>query len=72
MEKRSELEIARHAYAKRIMAAVGLNDWGLELAFVSTAREDFLGPGPGRFSGDLVFTHRRPVQIPFVYIPTIS
>jgi protein-L-isoaspartate(D-aspartate) O-methyltransferase len=51
MEKRSELEIARHAYAKRIMASVGLNDLGLESAYASTPREDFLGPGPWKIFG---------------------
>ena len=46
MDERLELEIVRRAYAKQIMAAIGLNDLGLEKAFASIPREDFLGPGP--------------------------
>jgi len=46
MDKRLELEIVRRAYAKQIMAAIGLNDLRLEEAFASVPREDFLGPGP--------------------------
>jgi len=46
MDKRLELEIVRRAYAKHIMTAIGLNDPGLEMAFASIPREDFLGPGP--------------------------
>jgi protein-L-isoaspartate(D-aspartate) O-methyltransferase len=46
MDKRLELEIVRRAYAKHLMAAIGLNDLGLEKAFASIPREDFLGPGP--------------------------
>ena len=61
MDKRLELEIVRRAYAKHIMAAVGLNDSGLEKAFASIPREDFLGPGPWQtFRG------------PGFYIPTPS
>jgi protein-L-isoaspartate(D-aspartate) O-methyltransferase len=61
MQKRLELEIARRAYAKRIMATVGLNDSGLELAYASTPREDFLGPGPWKIFGG-----------PGLYTPTAS
>jgi protein-L-isoaspartate(D-aspartate) O-methyltransferase len=61
MEKRLELEIVRRAYAQRIMAAVGLIDPRIEMAFATTPREDFLGPGPWQtFRG------------PGVYIPTPS
>jgi hypothetical protein len=38
MEKRLELEIVRRAYAKHIMAAVGLNDPRLEMAYATTPR----------------------------------
>jgi protein-L-isoaspartate(D-aspartate) O-methyltransferase len=57
MDKQSELEIVRRAYAKQILAAAGLNDPRLELAFASTRREDFLGPGPWQtFRGPGVYT----------------
>jgi protein-L-isoaspartate(D-aspartate) O-methyltransferase len=61
MDKRLELEIVRRAYAKHIMAAVGVNDLGLEIAYASIPRENFLGPGPWQtFRG------------PGIYIPTPS
>jgi protein-L-isoaspartate(D-aspartate) O-methyltransferase len=57
MDNRLELEFVRRAYAKHIMAAVGLNDAGLELAYASTPREDFLGPGPWKiFRGPGLYT----------------
>ncbi len=42
----SELRIVRRAYARQILAAVGVSDARLEEAFASVRREDFLGPGP--------------------------
>ena len=41
-----ELGIVRRAFAKQVLAAVGVDNPGLEDAFASVKREDFLGPGP--------------------------
>jgi protein-L-isoaspartate(D-aspartate) O-methyltransferase len=61
MDKQTDLEIVRRAYAKQILAAAGVNDLRLQLAYASIRREDFLGPGPWQtFRG------------PGVYIPTPS
>src|SRR5947207_4343973 len=46
MNRESELEIIRRAYAKRVMAAAGVVDRRVEAAFASVRREDFLGRGP--------------------------
>jgi protein-L-isoaspartate(D-aspartate) O-methyltransferase len=57
MDNRLEIEFVRRAYAKHIMAAVGVSDADLELAFASTPREDFLGPGPWKtFRGPGLYT----------------
>jgi protein-L-isoaspartate(D-aspartate) O-methyltransferase len=57
MSTQTELEIVRRAYAKQILAAAGVNDLRLELAFASIRREDFLGPGPWQtFLGPGVYT----------------
>lgn len=42
----NELAVVRRAYAKQVLAAVGVADLRLEDAFASVRREDFLGPGP--------------------------
>lgn len=59
VEKRLELEIVRRAYAKQIMAAVGVSTLALEMAYASTPREDFLGPGPWQM-----------LRRPGIYTPT--
>jgi protein-L-isoaspartate(D-aspartate) O-methyltransferase len=41
-----EIEEIRTAYAKQVLAAVGVVDARLESAFSTTRREVFLGPGP--------------------------
>jgi protein-L-isoaspartate(D-aspartate) O-methyltransferase len=41
-----ELKIVRRAYAKQILAAVGVTDARVEDGFANVRREDFLGPGP--------------------------
>jgi protein-L-isoaspartate(D-aspartate) O-methyltransferase len=46
MDRKSELEIVRRAYAKRIMFAAGVADRRVETAFAAVPREDFLGRGP--------------------------
>jgi protein-L-isoaspartate(D-aspartate) O-methyltransferase len=57
LDKQSELEIVRRAFAKQILAAAELSDPRLELAFASVPREDFLGPGPWQtFRGPGVYT----------------
>lgn len=46
MNRETELEIIRRAYAKQIMAAGGIIDRRMEAAFAAVRREDFLGRGP--------------------------
>lgn len=46
MDRDTELEIIRRAYAKQVMAAAGITDRRVETAFAAVKREDFLGPGP--------------------------
>ena len=59
MDKQTELAIVRHAYAKQIMAAVGIVDPRIQAAYAEVRREDFLGPGPWqmlRFPGGYCVT----------------
>lgn len=46
MDRDTELEIIRRAYAKRVMAAAEVHDRRLEAAFATVPRERFLPPGP--------------------------
>jgi protein-L-isoaspartate(D-aspartate) O-methyltransferase len=46
MDRDTELEIIRRAYAKQVMAAAGIVDRRVEAAFAAVRREDFLGRGP--------------------------
>jgi len=46
--ERGELEIVRQAFAKQVMAAAGAGHAGIEAAFATVRREEFLGPGPWR------------------------
>jgi protein-L-isoaspartate(D-aspartate) O-methyltransferase len=46
MDRKSELEIVRRAYAKRIMFAAGVSNRRVEAAFAAVPREAFLGHGP--------------------------
>jgi protein-L-isoaspartate(D-aspartate) O-methyltransferase len=46
MDPERELPIVRRAYAKQIMAMVGVKNPSVESAFAAVPREDFLGPGP--------------------------
>jgi protein-L-isoaspartate(D-aspartate) O-methyltransferase len=46
MDRKSELDIVRRAYAKRIMFAAGVSDRRIEAAFAAVPREAFLGRGP--------------------------
>jgi protein-L-isoaspartate(D-aspartate) O-methyltransferase len=49
MDRETELAIIRRAYAKQILAAVGVRDARIEAAYATVRREDFLGPGPWQF-----------------------
>lgn len=46
MKREQELAIIRRAYARQVMAAVGLTNPGIEAAFAAVERERYLGPGP--------------------------
>ena len=46
MDRDTELEIIRRAYAKQIMAAAEVSNRQLEAAFAAVRREDFLDRGP--------------------------
>ncbi len=46
MDRQSELDIIRAAYARQILAAAVVDDDRLGAAFRATRREDFLGPPP--------------------------
>ena len=46
MSDNTDLEIIRRAYAKQIMAVLGVVDRRVETAFASVKREDYLGRGP--------------------------
>jgi len=61
MDRESELAVIRRAYAKQILASVGVTDASVEAAFAEVRREDFLGPGPWP-----IFRHRA------IYVPTPS
>jgi len=67
MDRKSELEIIRRAYAKRIMAAVGTTDRRVEKAFATVPREHFLGPGPWQIvrwgRGYVTTPNRNPVYL---------
>ncbi|HKD35499.1 MAG TPA: rRNA adenine N-6-methyltransferase family protein, partial [Pirellulales bacterium] len=46
MDRETELDIIRRAYAKHITAAAAVTDRRVENAFAAVRREAFLGPGP--------------------------
>jgi protein-L-isoaspartate(D-aspartate) O-methyltransferase len=46
MDRDSELEIIRRAYARQVLAAADVDDRRLANAFAAVRREDFLGSGP--------------------------
>jgi protein-L-isoaspartate(D-aspartate) O-methyltransferase len=46
MDRDAVEEVIRRAYAKQIMAACGVSDRRIEVAFASIKREHFLGSGP--------------------------
>jgi protein-L-isoaspartate(D-aspartate) O-methyltransferase len=46
MDRVTELDIVRRAYAKQILAEAGVSDRRIEAAFAAIRREDFIGPGP--------------------------
>lgn len=51
--EQTDLSTVRRAYAKQVLAAAGVSDSGIETAYASVHREDFLGPGPWRLVGGL-------------------
>jgi protein-L-isoaspartate(D-aspartate) O-methyltransferase len=61
MDPERELPIVRRAYAKQIMAMVGVKNPSVEAAYAEVPRENFLGPGPWQ-----VFRYNR------AYVPTPS
>lgn len=59
MDCEEERAIVRRAYARQVIAAIGMNVPTLEAALAQVRREDFLGPGPWpilQMSGDYVLT----------------
>jgi protein-L-isoaspartate(D-aspartate) O-methyltransferase len=46
MDRATELDIVRRAFAKHVLAEVQVDNPRLEAAFAAVHREDFLGPGP--------------------------
>ncbi|CAE6755622.1 protein-L-isoaspartate O-methyltransferase family protein [Paraburkholderia haematera] len=46
MDRQYELAIVRRAFARRLMAAAGIANPGIEAAFATVERERYLGPGP--------------------------
>lgn len=46
MDREAELAIIRRAYAKQVLAAAGVTDPRIEMAYATVRRERFLGPGP--------------------------
>ena len=46
MDRDTEQDIIRRAYARQIMAVFGVSDGRIEAAFASVKREDYLGRGP--------------------------
>src|SRR5205807_3094683 len=46
VDRETRLDIIRRAYAKRVMAAAGVDDRRVEAAFAAVPREAFLSQGP--------------------------
>jgi protein-L-isoaspartate(D-aspartate) O-methyltransferase len=46
MDREAKLEIIRQAYAKQVLASVGVDDARLEEAYAAVRRERYLPPGP--------------------------
>ena len=46
MDRATELDVVRRAFAKQVLAEVQVGNPRLEAAFAIVRREDFLGPGP--------------------------
>jgi protein-L-isoaspartate(D-aspartate) O-methyltransferase len=59
MDPEEERAVVRRAYARQVIAAIGMNVPTLEAALAEVRREDFLGPGPWpilQMSGEYVLT----------------
>jgi protein-L-isoaspartate(D-aspartate) O-methyltransferase len=66
MDQAARLAIVRAAYAKQVLAAVGISDGSVETAFAAVERERYLGPGPWpilRFSGYVPTPDADPVYL---------
>jgi hypothetical protein len=70
MDRERELKIVRRAYAKQVTAAADVGDPRVAAAFAAVAREDFLGPGPGRSCAGAVVIVRRRMPTRFTCTPT--
>jgi protein-L-isoaspartate(D-aspartate) O-methyltransferase len=46
MDRATELDVVRRAFAKQVLAEVQVGNARLEAAYATVRREDFLGPGP--------------------------
>jgi protein-L-isoaspartate(D-aspartate) O-methyltransferase len=66
MPSKTELDIIRRAYAKRVTFAAGVTDRRVEAAFAAVPREAFLGPGPWQVVRFFSFSGTRG------YVPTPS
>jgi protein-L-isoaspartate(D-aspartate) O-methyltransferase len=66
MDQAARLAIVRAAYAKQVLASVGISDGSVETAFAAVERERYLGPGPWpilRFSGYVPTPDADPVYL---------
>jgi protein-L-isoaspartate(D-aspartate) O-methyltransferase len=66
MDQAARLAIVRAAYAKQVLASVGISDGSVETAFATVEREHYLGPGPWpilRFSGYMPSPDADPVYL---------
>jgi protein-L-isoaspartate(D-aspartate) O-methyltransferase len=66
MDQATRLAIVRAAYAKQVLASVGISDGSVETAFATVERERYLGPGPWpilRFSGYVPSPDADPVYL---------
>jgi protein-L-isoaspartate(D-aspartate) O-methyltransferase len=66
VDREAELAIVRRAFARQVMASVGVHDPATEEAFACVSRERFLGPGPWpilRFAGYVLTPDADPVYL---------
>src|SRR5262245_15491202 len=66
VDREAELAIIRRAFARQVVASVGVHDPATEAAFACVRRERFLGPGPWpilRFTGYVLTPDADPVYL---------